>query len=112
MKDYIYCKTIAKGKQSFYLVSQGKEYFLFVQTYKSSNKEVYEHGVPLFDLRKVKKHHSKAVSHTAKKLPIYIQYIEREYGIMVMEKTKRKHPNYRSRGLKFINNYIPSLSAA
>ena len=52
MKNYIYCTTTAKGEQSFYLMEQGTKYFLFVQAYRKSNKEIFEQGISLFDLRK------------------------------------------------------------
>ena len=90
MKNYIYCTTTAKGKQTFYLMAKGIKYFLFVQAYRRSNKEVFEQGIYLFDLRKLKKHCSFSVRHTAEKIPAYIRYIEQEYCISVMEMTKRK----------------------
>ena len=67
MKNYIYCTTTAKGEQSFYLMAQGTKYFLFVQAYRRSNKKVFEQGISLFDIRKLKKHHSYSVRHTAEK---------------------------------------------
>lgn len=90
MKNYIYCTTTAKGKQTFYLMAQGTRYFLFVQDYRRSNKEVFKQGISLFDLRKLKKHCSYSVRHTATKLPAFIRYIEQEYGVCVLEMTKRK----------------------
>lgn len=93
MKNFIYCTTTAKGEQSFYLTAQGTKYFLFAQAYRRSNKEVFEQRISLYDLRKLKKHCSYSVRHTAEKLPVYIRYIEQEYGILIMEKTKRKNLN-------------------
>jgi hypothetical protein len=90
MKDYIYCTTTAKGEQTFYLMAQGKRHFLFVQPYRKSNKIVFEPGISLFELRKLRKHCSHSVRHTATKLPAQIHYLEQEFGISVMEKTKRK----------------------
>ena len=95
MKNYIYCKTSAKGDQSFYLRAQDKCYFLFIQPYRKSNKEVFEQGVSLFDLKRLRKHHSTSVIHTAEKIPAYIHYVEQEYGVSVMESTKRKQSNYK-----------------
>ena len=74
MREYIYCRTTAKGQQSFYLMAQGTKYFLFVQDYRKSNKEVFEQGISLLDLRKLKKHYSYSVRHTVAKLPAYIRY--------------------------------------
>lgn len=93
MKNYIYCTTTAKGEQTFYLAVQGTKYFLFVQAFRRSNKDVFEQGVSLFDLRKLKKNCSFSVRHTAEKIPAYIRYVEQEYGVFVMEKTRRKQVN-------------------
>jgi hypothetical protein len=99
MKNYIYCTTTAKGEQTFYLMAQGKKYFLFVQAYRRSNKEVFEQRISLFDLRKLKKHCSYSVRHTATKLPAFIRYIEQEYGVHVLEMTKRKQAKAYNRKL-------------
>lgn len=96
MKNYIYCTTTAKGEQTFYLMAQGTKYFLFVQAYRRSNKEVFGQGISLFDLRKLKKHCSYSVRHTAEKIPAHIRYIEQEFGIIVMEMTKRKQERHES----------------
>ena len=55
MKNFIYCTTTAKGEQSFYLMTQGTKYFLFAQAFRRSNKDVFEQGISLFELRKLKK---------------------------------------------------------
>lgn len=90
MKTYIDCITTAKGKQTFYLVAQGTRYSLFTQKYRISNRNVFGQGVSLFELSKLKKHHSTSVRNTAEKLPKHVRYIEQEYGICVLEMTKRK----------------------
>ena len=102
MKNYIYCTTTAKGEQTFYLMAQGTKYFLFVQNFRRSNKEVFEQGINLYDLRKLKKHCSYSVRHTIQKLPAYIRYVEQECGIIVMEMTKRKQSKTKNRKMKFI----------
>lgn len=104
MKNYIYCTTTAKGEQTFYLIAQGTKYFLFAQAYRRSNKEVFEQGISLYDLRKVKKHCSYSVRHTAEKIPAHIRYIEQEYGISVMEMTKRKQSNWKNKKRFIVNN--------
>ena len=97
MKNYIYCTTTAKVEQTFYLMAQGTKYFLFVQAYRRSNKEVFEQGISLYNLRKFKKHCSYSVRHTVTKLPAYIRYVEQECGISIMEMTKRKLENHKSK---------------
>ena len=96
MKTYISCKTTAKDQQTFYLMHQGEKYFLFSQPFRRSNKQVFEQKVSLSDLRKLKKHCSFSVRHTANKLPTYIHYVEQEFGVLVMEATKRKQTKPRS----------------
>ena len=104
MKNYIYCTTTAKGEQTFYLMAQGTKYFLFVQAYRRSNKEVFEQGISLYNLRKFKKHCSYSVRHTAEKIPAHIRYIEQEYNISVMEMTKRKQFNWKNNKRFIVNN--------
>ena len=104
MKNCIYCRTTAKGKQTFYLMAQGTKYLLFVQAFRRSNKEVFEQGISLFDLRKFKKHCSYSVRHTAEKIPAHIRYLEQEYGISVMEMTKRKQSNWKNKKRFIVNN--------
>ena len=104
MKNYIYCTTTAKGEQTFYLMAQGTKYFLFVQNFRRSNKEVFEQGISLYDLRKLKKHCSYSVRHTAEKIPAHIRYIEQEYNISVMEMTKCKQFNWKNKKRFIVNN--------
>ena len=111
MKNYIYCTTTAKGEQSFYLIAQGRTYLLFVQDFRRSNKQVYEQGISLFDLRKLRGHSSYSVRHTAEKIPAYIRYIEQEYGLSVMEITKRKQEGWKSKK-KFLDNGAFDLEVA
>lgn len=110
MKNFIYCTTTAKGEQSFYLMTQGTKYFLFAQTFRRSNKDVFGQGISLFELRKLKKHCSYSVRHTAEKLPAYIRYIEQEYDILIMETTKRKKLNRQNRK-RFADDYFNEETA-
>ena len=75
-----------------------------MQAYRISNKNVFGQGIALFDLRKLKKHHSYSVRHTAEKIPAHIRYIEQEYGISVMEMTKRKQSNWKNKKRFIVNN--------
>lgn len=94
MKEYIYCKSFEKGKQSFYVVFEGTEYYLFSQEYRKSNKEVFGNKVFLSELRKLKKHHSHSVRSTVEKIPSHIRYIEKEYDISLLDKSKESKRNY------------------
>lgn len=111
MKNFIYCTTTAKGEQSFYLMTQETKYFLFAQAFRRSNKDVFEQGISLFELRKLKKHCSYSVRHTAEKLPVYIRYIEQEYDILIMETTKRKKLNRQNRKRFADDDYFNEATA-
>lgn len=97
MKSYIYCTTVEKGMHAFYLMIEDKKYYLFMQKYKRSNKDVFKRGVFLDEFNKLKKHCSYCVRHTIAKLPTYIRYLENEYGIKIMEATKRKQDDWKRR---------------
>lgn len=106
MQAKIFCKTIAKGKQSFYVTVNEKRYFLFTQDYRISNKEFFRNGVGVSDLGKFSSAHSTSVRKTLDKLPFYIRYVEKEYGVAIYEKTikaqklqKRQKPYKREKFL-------------
>ncbi len=90
MQAKVYCKTVAKGRQAFYVNANGKEYFLFEQDFRASNKEFFRNGVGVHAINNYSSVHSTAVKKTLDKLPSYIRYIEKEYDVAIYEKTKRK----------------------
>ena len=90
MQAKVFCKTVAKGRQAFYLNANGKDYFLFEQDFRRSNKEFFKNGYYLTDRVDYTRVRSEATRRTLEKLPSYIRYIEFEYGISIYEKTKRK----------------------
>lgn len=90
MKTTIYCKTVEKGVQAFYVMLEGKSYFLFRQSFRRSVKEYFSNGVALAKIGSYEGVHSTSVRRTLDKLPSYIQYIEKEYGIDIFSKTKGK----------------------
>lgn len=89
MQAKIFCKTVAKGKQSFYVTVEGKRYYLFTQDYRASNKEFFQNGVCISEINNFGGVHSTAVKKTLDKLPSYIRYIEIEFGVAIFEKTKK-----------------------
>ena len=112
MSNFIYSKTVQKGIQSFYLVSQGKEYFLFSQRYYKGVKRYFHNQVHLSEaLDFSNSHMDTALIRTKRKLPMYIEYIEKEYEIIVLNKTVKKNNkalnrkyNYKQyRDLEFIS---------
>lgn len=91
MKHSIFCKTTAKGEQSFYLRSDAKTYYLFTQNYRASVKQHYAGGVSVNRALDYSSGIGKSVRKTMEKLRAYIPYVEKEYGICVLDKTQKKH---------------------
>ncbi len=89
VKVIIYCKTVAKGLQAYYIRVDKQEYFLFHQSYRRSNKEFFGMGVLLKNALDYSCSHSTSVRKTMTKLIPYIQYIEKEYGLSVLRKTQK-----------------------
>lgn len=97
MKTHIYCKPTSKGMHSFYLVTDGREYYLFAQGYRRGVQRHFGKGILIddaYDYSKARRNPN--VIHTLSKLPSYIRYVENEYGIIVLKKTqRRKQVSYR-----------------
>lgn len=91
MKPRICCRTTDKGEHSFYLMADNQEYYLFRQAYRKGVHTFFANGIRLddaYDYSKAKR--DNAIIHTLSKLPLYIKYIESEYGIAVLKQTQRK----------------------
>ncbi len=95
MQTMIYCKTTDKGIHSFYLTVGSEEFFLFSQAYRKGVAQYYGRGVRIDEsMRYSKAHNDSAITRTMDKIPMYVKYIEREYDIEVLERTKRKCGQY------------------
>ena len=90
MQVTVFCKTTAKATQSFFVKVGGRDYFLFQQDFRKSNKEFFRNGVGVHAINNYSRVHSTVVRKTLDKLPSYIRYIEKEYDVAIYEKTKRK----------------------
>lgn len=98
MKNMIYCRPTAQGIHSFYITSEGEEFFLFSQNYRKGVHSYFSKGVRLdeaYDYSKTNR--DSAVIKTMNKLPMYIKYIEREYGITILNQTKKRKQTLRYR---------------
>ena len=97
MKMVIYCKK-ATGIHSFYLITENKEFYLFSQNYRKGVEKYYGKGVVLDDAIKYSKsHNDSAIIRTMNKLPMYIRYLEKKYGISVLNKSKKNKQELRLR---------------
>ena len=92
MKATVYCKATDKGVHTFYLAQGGEEYFLFHQSFRRGVKEYFGRGVSIDEAFNFgRSHHNTALIHTMEKLPAYIKYVEKEYGIEVLKQTAKKN---------------------
>ncbi len=89
MKAKVFCKTTDKGIQSFYVSVEGKTFFLFSQNYRVSNKSFFAHGVRVDELSNYAASRQGCVRKTLDKLPTYLKYIEKEYGVCIFDKSKQ-----------------------
>lgn len=96
MANFIYSRTTEKDKQTFYLVNQDREYYLFTQKFHRGVKVFFHNKVLLKDALDLSKgRHDTALIKTMTKLPTYIKYIEKEYGVAIMKSTIKKREKMR-----------------
>ena len=96
MANTIYCKTTEKGVQSFFINANGETHFLFSQNFRRGVKDYFERGVRIDEAINFKRANgNSAIIHTMEKLPAYIKYVEREYGMEVLKRTARKNQTYK-----------------
>ena len=89
MQAKIFCKTVEKGTHEYYVVVDGETYYLFRQPYRASNKEFFGNGVSVDRINNYSGVHSSSVRKTMDKLPSYIRFVEKEYGIAIYDKTRK-----------------------
>lgn len=89
MKIKIFCRTVAKGKQSFYVAVDGEKYLLFTQDYRVTNREFFQNGVSVSAINNYSNVRSEAVRKTLDKHPTYLHYVENEYNVEIYERSKR-----------------------
>lgn len=100
MQAKIFCKTMAKGRQSYYVAVNGKIIFLFTQNYRVSNKLFFQNGVCINEINSYTNVHSTSVKKTLDKLPCYLRYVEKEYGVAIYEKTKKAQERKKQKAYK------------
>ncbi len=95
MKTRICCEVSARGEHTFSLIHGGQAYYLFKQNYRRGVEKYFGKGVLLDEaMNFAKSHHDCAVERTMTKIPMFIKYVEKEYGIQVFERTKRKYGHH------------------
>lgn len=100
-KARVFCESYydfdkEQAYQDFYLTYNGHDYFLFRQEYRKGIKEYFGRGGVELD-RALKNNWNKldtAVIRTIDKIPNYIRYIEKQYDIAILNKTRKKSAIY------------------
>ena len=91
MRPTILCKTVERTRHFFYLIMDGKSYYLFSQSYRYGVHQYFSKGVPLnLALDHTRAKRDKAITRTMEKIPVYIKYLEKEYDITVLDQTQKK----------------------
>lgn len=90
-KPTVFCTNPKTGQLYFYLYYDRTRYYLFQQPFRKSVCAFFSHGVYLddaFNYSRAKR--NPQIVKTISKLPYSIRYIESEYGIAVLERTKKR----------------------
>lgn len=91
MKASVYCTTGKKGIHSFYLRVGSRDYYLFSQNFRIGVQRYYRKGVILDEAMNISRSHGDAaLIRTMKKIPTWIRYVEKEYELEVLRRTKKK----------------------
>lgn len=85
----IYCQPDTNSKQHFYVQFNGESYYLFSQDFRRGVQNYYGNGVKLdkaVDHSKAK--FDTAIMRTMRKIIPHIRYIEKEYDLLILNRTK------------------------
>ena len=95
MNATIFCRATDKGIHTFYLNANGNEYYLFHQNYRKGVSEYYRNGVSINEaINFGRSKRDDALMRTMQKIPMYLKYAEKEYGIQVLNQTIKKNKKY------------------
>jgi len=90
MAAKIYCRTTAKGIQSYFLNDGKTDYYLFNTVFRQSNKKFFSPGRYIHEVLDARRHHSTSVQRTSTRLIGAVKYIEKEYDVCVFNQTVKK----------------------
>ena len=92
MRATIFCKTTEKGVHSFYINVGNESIFMFSQAYRKGVEAYFGRGVMIDEAVKYSKaHNDTAITKTMDKIPLYVRYVEKEYEIEILERTKKRY---------------------
>jgi len=97
----VYCRTTGHNVHSFYIRTGREEYFLFSQDYYGGVHDYFAGGVNLKGAMDCSRgRHDRQILRTMNKIPKYISYIEKEYGAVILDKTRKQRER---KGLAWAN---------
>lgn len=85
----VYCKTTGKAQQSYYLTNGSKNIYLFVSTYRKSNKAYFGKGCTVNEVFSAKNHCSASVRMVALRIIAALKYAEKEYDMCIFDQTAK-----------------------
>jgi len=92
MNNIIYCKSTGHNVQSFYVRTKEGEFYLFTQNYKQSVHDYYAGGVNIGNaISSPSGRRDACINKTMEKLPKFLTYIEKEFDVEILDKTKKKN---------------------
>lgn len=85
----IYCRELNRGTLYFYVSMNGEEHYLFGQSFRLSLWNRYRYSVRLDDALDWGKCRTFADRKVCEKLFKNIPYIEKEYGLVLLRKSRK-----------------------
>ncbi len=89
MDSYVYCINNKLGKHSFFLLHNGKKYYMFSQAYHTVVNSEFSKNSSIKRLLNTKCN-NKHLGKTLTKITSSIKYLEKEYDIKVLNNTIKK----------------------
>lgn len=91
METYVYCVQGKDSWHSFYLEQGQEQYYLFSQKFRKGVQNFYGKKVRLDKaVDYSRSHHDSAIIRTMRKLPVHIRSAEKEYDIVVLNRTQKR----------------------
>ena len=89
----IKCSKDAKGNHlNFYAVTGEQSLFIFSRKYNNEVSCYFKNGVPVSEVFNISKVYRRpAVRNIMEQLPVYIRFVEREYGVELLRKRSFNH---------------------
>ena len=97
MKPIVFCKPTQKGVHTFFVKTDDGVKYLFTQSYRRGVHDFFSKGVSVNQVFNDVCMYDTALCKTTKKLYSYLQYIEKEYEVDVLNTNTRKHNHLKTK---------------